>query len=63
MITRLARYDLRKDPRGWTVVDVWTGQPVMIDDLPLIGLEVQDADEVAEWLTWFADHGDRSIRQ
>lgn len=62
-MTTPARYDLREDETGWTVFDLWTGLPVIIDHDPLVGLDVQDADEIAEWLTWFADRGDRTIYQ
>lgn len=59
----IARYDLRKDREGYTVFDVWTGAPVIIKGMPQVGLEVQDADELAEALTWLADRGDREVRQ
>lgn len=59
----IARYDLREDLEGYTVFDVWTGAPVIIKGVPQVGLEVQDADELAEALTWLADHGDRNVLQ
>ena len=59
----IARYDLREDSNGWTVFDVWTGQPAVIHGVPQTGLEVQDADEVAELLTRLSDKGDRKVRQ
>ena len=59
----IARYDLREDSNGWTVFDVWTGQPAVIHGVPQTGLEVQDADEVADLLTRLSDKGDRKVRQ
>jgi hypothetical protein len=58
-----ARYDLRQDSEGWTVFDIWTGEAAVIHFVPQTGLEIQDADELAELLTWLADRGDRSILQ
>jgi len=60
---KIARYDLQEDEHGWTVVDVWTGATVIIHGVPQVGLDVQDADELAEALTWLSDHGDREVRQ
>jgi hypothetical protein len=31
--------------------------------MPQIGLDIQDADELAEALTWLADRGDRKVLQ
>jgi hypothetical protein len=59
----IARYDLREDTFGWTVFDIWTGKPVIVHDTPQVGLEIQDADELAEALTWLSDKGDREVRQ
>ena len=59
----IARYDLREDDHGWTVFDMWTGVPVVYRGMPQIGLDIQDADELAEALTWLADRGDRSVLQ
>jgi len=63
MATTPARYDLREDSEGWTVFDVWTGEPVVVDMAVQTGLDIQDADELAEWLTWFSDRGDRTVLQ
>jgi hypothetical protein len=59
----IARYDLREDQNGWTVFDIWTGQPVIIRGMPQVGLDIQDADELAEALTWQADRGRREVLQ
>ena len=58
-----ARYDLREDAEGWTVFDIWTGEPVVVGMVLQIGLDIQDADELAEWLTRFSDRGDRTVLQ
>ena len=63
MATTPARYDLREDSEGWTVFDIWTGEPAVIHLVPQTGLDIQDAAELAELLTWLADRGDRSVRQ
>jgi hypothetical protein len=44
------RYDIREDREGWTVFDLFTGEPVVISAVPQTGLEIQDADELAELL-------------
>ena len=45
------RYALREDhPGKWTVYDVFTGQPALYDDSILDGMDIQDADEMAEIL-------------
>ena len=44
------RYDIRPDDEGFTVFDVFTGQPVVIHDVPQVGLEIHDANDLAELL-------------
>jgi len=43
-------YDMRPDRVGWTVYDVETGRPVLLDDLDLVGLDVEVADELVALL-------------
>lgn len=44
-------YDVCRDEDGtYSVIWIATGQPVVIDGVPQIGLDIQDADEVAESL-------------
>ena len=57
------RYDIREDREGWTVFDVFTGEPVMIHGVPQTGLDIQDADELAELLEKPAMMRDRRLRQ
>ena len=44
------RYDVRPDDDGFTVFDVFTGQPVVIHDVPQSGLRIEDANDLAELL-------------
>lgn len=44
------RYQIRADGLGWTVFDVFTGQAVVIHDLPQTGLKIEDAVELANLL-------------
>lgn len=44
------RYDIRRDDRGWTVFDRFTGEVVVVAGVPSTGMDIQDADELAELL-------------
>ena len=46
-----ARYDIRADPVGWTVHDTATGAPVIIKGKSLIGLCMEEADDLADLLS------------
>ncbi len=39
-------YDMKPDRVGWTVFDVETGQPALLNGLILIEFEHEDADEL-----------------
>ena len=39
-------YDMKPDRVGWTVFDVETGQPALLNGLILIEFEHEDADEI-----------------
>ena len=39
-------YDMRPDRLGWTLFDVTTGRPVMWDDVPLTGVDLDAAHEL-----------------
>lgn len=43
-------YDMRPDRVGWTVYDVETGRPAVLDDLVLTELEHATADELTSLL-------------
>ena len=63
-ISRVARrYDIREDTEGWTVFDVFTGEPVVIEMVTQTGLDIQDADELAELLDHRALARERRLRQ
>jgi hypothetical protein len=39
-------YDMRPDRLGWTVFDVTTGRPVVWEDVPLTGVDLDAAYEL-----------------
>ncbi|MFE1602576.1 hypothetical protein [Methylobacterium sp. ID0610] len=47
----LIRYDIRRDRFGWTVYDVRTGQTAVIDGVLQIGLDMDEADAIADALS------------
>lgn len=48
-----ARYDMRDEPDGtWTVFDIFTGLPAVVDDVPLTGLEMEEADDLVDLLNF-----------
>ena len=46
----LLPYDIRPDREGWTVFDVTTERPGFLNDLFLVGLSLEDAEEAANAL-------------
>jgi hypothetical protein len=44
------RYDVRSDHVGWTVYDIATGRPAVLEDLVLIELELEVAEDLANLL-------------
>jgi hypothetical protein len=40
------QYDMRPDRLGWTLFDVTTGRPVVWDDVPLTGVDLDAAHEL-----------------
>ena len=57
------RYDIRPDDEGCTVFDIFTGKPVVIMEAPQVGLDIQDASDLAELLDRPAMRADRKLRQ
>lgn len=57
------RFGIKPDDAGWTVFDIFTGTPVVIAKVPQIGLQFQDAGELAELLDKPALRADRTLRQ
>jgi len=48
----VARYAVRQDEAGWTVVDTLLDQPVIADGEPLAGLPHARAEILASLLNW-----------
>lgn len=46
-----ASYDIRPDDGGWTVFNVATHAPALVDGLPQIGLRMEAAVHMADLLT------------
>jgi hypothetical protein len=46
----LLPFDLQADRIGWTVIDLRTHKPVSFDELPLVGLSVEDAEQAVNAL-------------
>ncbi|GJD60719.1 hypothetical protein [Methylobacterium frigidaeris] len=47
----LIRYDIRRDRAGWTVYDVRSGAIAVIDGVLQVGLDMDEADAVADALS------------
>ena len=50
-------YDMRPDRVGWTLFDVTTGRPVVWDDVPLTGVDLDAAHELLVLLHRYAARG------
>lgn len=57
------RFALRPDPKGWTVLEVWTGRPAVVAGVPQAGLKEADAQHTADLLNKNARRGDTSMRK
>ncbi len=45
------RYDMQEEPDGcWSVIDVFTGQPATLDGVLMVGLDIQEADDMLDLL-------------
>lgn len=62
-VRMLERYSLRKETGGWTVFDVWTGQPVVIARQPQTGLNRKAAGELTALLNEQVRQGNRVVLQ
>ena len=51
-IYKNARYTIRLDAFGWSVIDAVTGLVVCRDSVTLTGLSAEDADDLADGLSW-----------
>jgi hypothetical protein len=50
MPTMETRYVIRPDGQGYTVRDLWTGEPAHLAGAPQVGLSQDDAEHTAELL-------------
>lgn len=57
------RYVLRPDAAGWTVLELWTGQPARLAGGPQTGLSEADAKHALKLLNAEARRGDSSMRR
>lgn len=57
------RYALRPDAAGWTVYEVWTGEPARLAGAPQTGLSEDDARHTAALLNAQSHRGDSSMRR
>jgi len=57
------RFALRPDRSGFTVYELWTGEPAVIAMVPQTGLSEEDAQHPADLLNRRSRNGDRSMRQ
>ncbi|WP_162771270.1 hypothetical protein [Rhizobiales bacterium] len=45
------RYDLRKESDDtWTVFDIFTGMPALVNEVEQVGLELEQADDLVDLL-------------
>lgn len=56
------RYGVRPDGKGWTVFEVWSGEPVILAQDRQVGLSEPDAEHTAGLLNQRALRGDPSMR-
>lgn len=57
------RYALRPDEAGWTVYELWTGDPAVIAGTPQTRLSEDDARHMAALLNTQSHRGDSSMRR
>lgn len=46
----MERYVTRPDAAGFSIIDIWTGEPAVVAASPQIGLPQSDADHIAQLL-------------
>jgi hypothetical protein len=56
------RYDMRADRTGWTVYDVATDRPVVLDDVVLTGISLDDANKLVDLLNLLDERAIRTAR-
>ena len=56
------RFVVRPDPQGFSVIDIWTGEPAVLAMAPQTGLAEVDAKHTSDLFNRFARNGDRTVR-
>jgi hypothetical protein len=56
-------YSVKRDERGWTVFDRWTGETVVLALRAQSGLSQDDAEHLVEQLNRRGPEGNRTILQ
>ena len=46
----MERYVIRPDPTGFSIIDIWVGEPAVVAATPQVGLPQTDADHIAQLL-------------
>jgi hypothetical protein len=57
------RYALKRDQTGWTVYEIWSGEPAVLGSAPQTGLSEEDAQHTLKLLNRRARSGDSSMRR
>ena len=57
------RYAVRKDANGWTVFEIFSGEPARVGGAPQIGMSDADARHQVELLNKRSREGDSSMRK
>ena len=61
---RPATYDMRQEEDGtWTVYTVATGLPAVVNDIPQVGKEMDDADDLVDLLHHMENRGAGVVRR
>ena len=58
-----SRYAIRPDAEGFSVYDVWTGQPLQLAMVAQTGLSAEDAEHTARLFNERVERGERTVRQ
>jgi len=59
----IERFGVRPDSQGYSVFDIWTGEPAVIAMTPQSGLSEEDAQHTAELLNRRSSGADRQVLQ
>lgn len=59
----MERFVIRPDREGFSVIDIWTGEPAVIAMAPQTGLAQEDAEHTAQLLNRRTLAGDRGVLQ